>query len=398
MEKNIALSQRESYTPSSFTHFLWWLATAEKEMITDALIDRNRYRIIGMTVLGTWLFATTTWTYFFSTMVTDPFIYISLGLFMGFIILSIDRALIKGITKNNKRKLTPLLLRGLLALTIGNFMAQPAVLYMFDKEIKVQTSFDNENKKIAKRTELDSLFKNQKVELIDNKNKLLGQDETRYQEMLTAKDHFLAETDGSGGSGKVGISTIAKAKLKEYQKLDSAYRVMASINKIKTDSIDVALATVAIKIKKEEAGFESLMNDGFLTRIEALTHLLDKNKALQYRYYLIVFILMLIELMPVIAKTILPTGTYDEKVKLREAMEIEMASYNIQREQLLKEAYNQMAFENDKEAISAFFSFTKADRNEKIKAFSQRWRDEHHQSFDGLWEKMKKDIISKQEN
>lgn len=36
-------------------------------------------------------------------------------------------------------------------------------------------------------------------------------------------------------------------------------------------------------------------------------------------------------------------------------MEIEMASYNIQREQLLKEAYNQMAFENDKEAISAFF-------------------------------------------
>ena len=398
MEKNIALSQRESYTPSLCTHFLWWLATAEKEIITDALIDRNRYRIIGMTVLGTWIFATATWTYFFSTMVTAPIIYISLGFFMGFIILSIDRALIKGITKNNKRKLTPLLLRGLLALTIGSFMAQPAVLYMFDKEIKVQTSFDNENKKIAKRSELDSLFKNQKTELSDTKNKLLLQNETRYQEMLEAKDHFLAETDGSGGSGKIGISTIAKAKQKEYEKSDSAYRVLAMENKIKTDSIDRALGIIADHIKKEEARFDALMNNGFLTRIEALTHLLDKNKALQYRYYLIVCILMLIELMPVIAKTLLPAGTYDEKVKLREEMEIEMASYNIHREQLLKEAYNQMAFENDKETISAFFSLTQADRYEKIKAFSRRWRDENHQSFDGFWEKIKRDILTRQEN
>ena len=31
---------------------------------------------------------------------------------------------------------------------------------------------------------------------------------------------------------------------------------------------------------------------------------------------------MLIELMPVIAKTLLPTGTYDEHARLREAYEI----------------------------------------------------------------------------
>jgi len=101
-EKNIALFQRETYAPSSLTKFLWWLSTTEKEILADAAIDRNRYSIIGMTVLATWTFATFAWTYFFFTVVNSILIAILLGIFMGAIILTIDRALIKGITKYNK--------------------------------------------------------------------------------------------------------------------------------------------------------------------------------------------------------------------------------------------------------------------------------------------------------
>ena len=54
-------------------------------------------------------------------------------------------------------------------------------------------------------------------------------------------------------------------------------------------------------------------------------------------------ILLLIELMPVIAKTLLPAGTYDEKVFLREEMEKEIANSNIRKEQELKELYNSLA-------------------------------------------------------
>src|SRR4249920_1628188 len=127
MESNThSLSQRENYSPSEFTRFLWWLSTAEKEIIQDCKVDRNRYAITGMAVLGTWLFATLAWSYFFSTVVDSAFIAILLGIFMGLIILGIDRALIKGITSGNKRKATPILFRLILALTIGTFMAQPA--------------------------------------------------------------------------------------------------------------------------------------------------------------------------------------------------------------------------------------------------------------------------------
>lgn len=398
MEKNIAVSQRESYTPSQFTEFLWWLSTAEKEILVDSVVDRNRYRIIGMTVLATWAFATFTWTYFFITIVDSAIIAAALGLFMGFIILTIDRALIKGITKFNKQKLAPLLFRGLLALTIGTFMAQPAVLYMFDKEIKLQTSLDNEKKKMLKQEELTALYKAPKEALVKQNDAIKSELAAKSEMVNKARENFLAETDGSGGSGKVGIKDIAIAKRNEYQKLDGEYQNLLKETQPKLDSNEAALKEIDNKIKTEEANFVLYLNDGFLTRVEALNNLLKNSPALQFRYYLIVFILMLIELMPVIAKTILPSGSYDEKVMLREEMEIDIANSNIRKEQQLKELYNQMAFDNDSEAITAFFSLTKDDRNEKMRAFSKKWKEENHQTFDGLWEKMKKEILTKQEN
>jgi hypothetical protein len=277
-------------------------------------------------------------------------------------------------------------------------MAQPAVLYMFDKEIKLQTSLDNEKKKMVKRQELDALYKNQKEELAKNKAGIQKELADKYDAVNQARANFIAETDGSGGTGKIGIKDIAIAKRNEYQKLDGEYQALLKSEQPKLDSAEQGLKNIETKIKTEEANFLNYLNNGFLTRVEALTNLLKNNSALQFRYYLIIFILILIELMPVIAKTLLPSGSYDEKVMLREEMEVELANTNMKKEQALKEIYNQMAFDNDKEAITAFFSLTKDDRNEKMKAFSKKWKEENHQTFDGLWEKMKKEIFTKQEN
>ncbi|MEP6676616.1 MAG: DUF4407 domain-containing protein [Ferruginibacter sp.] len=397
-ERNIALSQRENYAPSQFSEFLWWLSTAEKEILIDSVVDRNRYRIIGMTVLATWLFATFAWTYFFSTIVDSMLMAVALGIFMGFIILTIDRALIKGINKFNKNKITPLLFRGLLAATIGTFMAQPAVLYMFDKEIRLQTSLDNEKKRLKKSDELSALYKTRKDELLKEKTSLLKNSADKYDQVNKARQSFIAETDGSGGTGKIGIKDIALAKRNEYQKLDAEYQQQQKADQPKLDSVEAELTGIETSIKKDEQLFTEYLNNGFLTRIEALNNMLKDNSALQFRYYLIVFILMLIELMPVIAKTMLPAGSYDEKVFLREAMEKDLAHSNIRREQELKEFYNSLANQNDRESIEAFFSNTKTDRSDKMKSFIKRWKEENHQTFDGLWEKMKKEIITKQEN
>lgn len=386
----------ETYTPTQTDELLWWLATAEKELIKDCVVDRNRYRIVGMTVLCTWIFATLAWTYFFSTVIDNTFLFIGSGVFMGFVILSIDRALIKGINRFNKNKFTPLLFRGLLALTIGTFMAQPAILYMFDKEIKMQVSLDNEKRKLNKRNELDLLYKNRKDELLKEKTTMQKNLDTKYADVNTAREKFIAETDGSGGSGKVGIKDIAIAKRNEYQKLDEEYKALQAQNQQRLTAIDEELNQMETTIKKQEADFLNYLNNGFLTRIEAMNNLLKDNSALQFRYYLILIILMLIELMPVIGKTILPVGVYDEKVRQRESLEKIMAEESAEYEKEMKRLYNKLSMKQDTETMEEFFEMQKQEQTAKLVHFGKEWKlnDENVISF---WEKVKQQMIGRPE-
>jgi hypothetical protein len=393
-----SLSQRELFTPSRWDDFLWWLSTAEKELLLDCVVDRNRYRIIGTTVLATWSFATLAWTYFWSTVSNNWVLSILLGVFMGFVILTIDRALIKGINKFNKNKVAPLFLRSVLAITLGTFMAQPAVLYMFDKEIQLQASLDNEGRKRKKQQELDIIYNPQKSGLTAQKAQLQSTLAAKYDEVLRARQEFVAEIDGTGGTGKVGIARIATAKKLEYEKLDAEYKQLSATLQPTMFSIDSSLAVVNASFKKENEAFAGLLNNGFLTRIEALNNLVKSNRALQWRYFLIVIILMLIELMPVLAKTLLPAGTYDEKVRLREDMEKEIAQSNQQKEKDLKELYNQLAKENDETFLRQLFASTEIERNEKMKTRLAKWTANNDETFDGFWERMKKDMLTKQEN
>lgn len=397
-ENTTSISQRDSYVPNGWTRFLWWLSTAEKELLTDSVVDRNRYAIVGMTVLGTWAFATLAWTYFFSTVVTSLLFSALLGLFMGGIVLTIDRSLIKGINSSNKRKYAPLLLRGLLAVIIGLFMAQPALLYLFDKEIHVQISLDNEQRKKDKRKKQDSVYYAERSILVQKKKNLEQQLTTRYNEVSAARDAFIKETDGTGGSKKIGLKDIAQAKQAEYLKLDAGYKQTESAILPQIKSTDSALTVIDASIQKEQQAFTTLLNDGFITRIEALNHLVQDNSAVAFRYYLLVAILLLIELMPVIAKTLLPEGTYEEKVLLREQIEKELTRNNHQRELALKELYNQTAFEQDAGFIKDFFAESEQERKEKMQAQIKKWKEEETKSFDSVWDDMKKDMLTKQEN
>ena len=386
------ISQRETASPGFISKFLWWLATAEEELITNAVVDRNRYKVIGMTVLATWSFATLSWTYFFSTIVGNPFVFVLLGIFMGFIILTIDRALIKGINKQDKKRFLPLIFRGLLALTIGTFMAQPAILYMFDKEIRLQTSLDNEKKRISKSDELTVFYRSKLDELNQTKKTLQGELDKSYAATTSARDNYIAEADGSGGTGKVGLKTIARAKKAEYDKLSLDYNNLLTSTQPKLDELDNQIKVINENKTNDLKQFGSYFNNGFLTRIEALNNLLKTNTALQYRYYLLLIILMLIELMPVIVKSILPSGTYEEKVRLQEEMEINMARSDIVNENKLQEYYNALAVTNDEEAIKAFFDLTKEDRNNKVRMFTEKTNTGNHQTGDDILGNMRKEM------
>ena len=383
--------------PTALTKFLWWLATADEQILKSCTIDRNRYSIIGMSVLATWLFASLAWTYFFYTVTASILSALLPALFMGFIILTIDRALIKGISAGNKSKIFPFLFRAILAVSIGSFMAQPAVLYIFNKEITMQVSIDNEARKLNKRQQAEAVYTSRKTTLQQEQQNLNEQLNTSLKAVKDAQQNYLAEADGSGGSGLRGIKNIAIAKRNEYYKLDTAYQQLQLRLRPQIDSIENQLAGIEQIIRNDEKQFAGFLNEGFLVQSTALNNLLKESNALKLRYYLIVFILVLIELMPVIAKTLLPTGTYDEKSKLIEEMEKNLAEKNIERQQGLKEFFNQQAFENDRKTIDEVFDQHAILRKDKIADIAGQWKTNESTSFNNVWQSVKKNIFSQQE-
>ena len=397
-QSNGMLSQRESYAPTKWTEFLWWLATTEKEIIQECVIDRNRYAIVGSTVLCTWLFASMAWTYFFSLVVTQPLVYVALGLFMGFIILCIDRALIKGITGKNKLKAAPFVFRLILATTIGTFMAQPALLYLFKQEIKQQVSLDQEFKKSEKLQKQVAVYALQKENWQQQKQTLQKELAIKYAEVAKARESFITETDGTGGSKKIGLEAIAKTKKQAYETLQKKYELDELIIAPKITQADSALLAIEQSIAKEQHYFANNLSNGFLTQIEALNNLIKTNTTLQYRYWLLIVLLLLIELMPIIAKSILPIGSYDKKVIGREQIEEETIQSNTQKEIELKELYNQLAFEKDKEFIENFFKQTKETRLEILATETANWKKDTTKSFDSFWKMIKERMLTKQEN
>jgi hypothetical protein len=379
--------------PNNTDRFLWWLSTAEPELIAECVVDRNRYRIVGITVASTWLFATLAWTYFFSTTVDSPFAFVPLGIFMGWVVLSIDRALIKGIGRAGGKTIGTLTLRMVLALTIGLFMAQPAVLYLFDKEVKMQTSLDNETRKQAKRAQLDSLYAGQKQEIQQTITVLQQQLQTSYNDMLNAQRNYLAETDGTGGSGKVGISVIALAKKGEYERLEQLFKQQEGQVRPKIDTLESRLRQIEAAKQQAENQFASLLNNGFLTRIEAMQNLIAGNKAVAFRYYLIVALLMLIELMPVIVKSLLPAGPYENLVRLTEEAEQELASVRIAEQQASEMELIKRTSAANAEAIEQLMKVHPGLAGHHIDEMRRQWQQDENSTFKEMIQSLKRCIL-----
>lgn len=328
MEENTMKTRAEKNREGDqMTEILWWFSTAIKELIQDCTIDRNRYKIVGAAMLFTWLYATLAWGYFWSTNSDSPFLYVSLGLFMGGFVLSIDRVLISSINKK-RTNIVAIVLRVVMALCIGAFLAQPIILFIFSSDIDREVPILLDKKLAEKKIEIEQVYQSRKDELLANKKKLEEELKAKNDLAIEKQNDYLKEIDGTGGSGKYGIAGIAEAKRNSYQTVKDDLDKVSKSTKVELEKITTELDEINAKVVKSVADFEkSLDGKGFLIKKEALQSLFDKDKThgLQNQYYLLMVILTLFELIPIISKLFLSYGAYDTKLALREEYEMKVA-------------------------------------------------------------------------
>ena len=214
-----------NYLPDAFNVMAaWWLATADAHLLKSLSADANRTSLLGWMVACTWIFATLSWCYFFYTVVPVWYAWLPLGVFMGWIILCIDRMLMSGLQPSKKGAYKAFLLRVVLASLLGAFLAQPAMLFLFKKEIAVQQSIDQEqrvqNKINAYRSSISSIRNG----WIEKEKSFKIELDSLEKASRNAAAAYLAEADGTGGSKQRGISNIALAKKAAWEKMEEKYQ------------------------------------------------------------------------------------------------------------------------------------------------------------------------------
>jgi hypothetical protein len=326
-ENSIGTKQKKEPEKQSendqMSEVLWWFSTAIKDLIQDCTVDRNRYKILGSAMLFTWLYATLAWGYFWSTNSDSPFLFITLGIFMGGFVLSIDRVLVSSINKK-RTNIAAIGLRVIMALCIGAFLAQPIILFIFSSDVDREIPILLDKKLAEKKIEVEQVYQSRKDELLANKKKLEEELKEKSNLAIEKQNDYLKEIDGTGGSGKFGIAGIAND-------LDK----MEKDSKTELEKITKELDEINTKVTKSVSDFEKTLDGkGFLIKKEALQSLFDKDKThgLQNQYYLLMVILTLFELIPIISKLFMPAGAYDTKVALRDDFETKVATLESEKE------------------------------------------------------------------
>lgn len=383
--------------PDSVTRFLWWLATVDPAVLKDCGPEKERYRIIGVSVLVTWVFATLAWGYFFSTITSDEMVIYPLALFFGFAILAIDRNLIAAMSKSSRKSgngFLPVLFRLALAVTIGLFLSQPIILMLFKKDINTQIELNKEKKLQTYRQKLTDLNAPLVARYQTEVNSLQKQLKEAGDQVTYYKDSYIKETDGTGGSGKIGEASVARVKRNAYQKSEETLGLLQLELKPKLQTAQDSLQSIASENKRKEILYAATLTDGFLTQVEALNDLLEEHAPLRTRYRLIILIITLIEVMPVLSKLLLPGGEYEERINQLIQLGMHKATLAAEKERALQEYYASGSLETDKASIDQFFA---ASRQEKERMGKEVIEQSGQGSYNSLWQKFRNRVFSKKE-
>ncbi|WP_295129237.1 DUF4407 domain-containing protein [uncultured Chitinophaga sp.] len=376
------------------SRFLWWLAAADAEILKDCKADKERYRIVGIAVLVTWMFATLAWGYFFSTVVNDDMIIAGLALFFGFAVLSIDRSLIAAMSRNdNKNKFVPVAFRLLLAVTIGLFISQPVVLMLFQKDIQAQIALNKQTKLDTFRKELVTLNAARKSELQGALDQVKAEVAAKEEQVKDYKDAYIRETDGTGGSGRIGESAIARVKKSEYLKAEEELIKLRKTMGPKLLERETQIAAMLKEDSIKEQAYAVTLADGFLAQTEALNDLTAEHPPLKQRYRLIVFIITLIEVMPLLSKLLMPKGEYDEKLAALTAQSIADAKLGLEKSKELQEHYHDAATAADQETMDHIFDLTRETRRRHAEDLVQEWKEQDGKKYPALWTRARKMLM-----
>lgn len=304
--------------------FFIWCSGASLEIVKRC-DDKEitKYSNIGIVVFCVAFLSVFSATYFLSFAFNTEgtgfmWEYLPIGVIWGFIILSLDRAIVSTISKNDSLYIQILktIPRIALAFMIGIVVATPLEFKIFEKEV------DNViNVKVEKIVK-DNIEKdyNGRLSFWEQKVK---ETQSRYdKDKLMYQDEVDGKKSGIPGKG-ARANEYMRNELNSLLKLNVAND---SLNLIRQTIVDVEQN---INWDKEINNYKT-KNIGVIERVKTLYSLGETHFAISVLF-------VLVELLPLLTKLMSNKGSYDQLIIDEEKSKLELALINRQKEQEFKD-------------------------------------------------------------
>ncbi|MBA9077685.1 DUF4407 domain-containing protein [Rufibacter quisquiliarum] len=294
-------------------NFFWWCAGADDHILAQCPKSEHvKFGSIGATVLFTGVLAALSGGYALYTVFDSIPAAVAFGLLWGMVIFNLDRFIVSTIRKEGRfgKEFLQILPRLVLALVLAIVISKPLELRIFQKEIdsvleekKAQLALEHQQLVNKQFTETDSVRKDMdriKVEIAAKS----AQRDTLYAQMS-------AESDGTGGTKKIGRGPIFQEKKAQYDKIDAELKVLQEQNSQLIAERQKRIDTLTAQRDKTIAQAKARFDDygGLMARMEAL----DKLPWLPSFFIMLLFICL--ETAPIFTKLISKRGPYDDLLR-----------------------------------------------------------------------------------
>lgn len=295
-----------------FVNFLLLCAGISKEVM-DKCPDSEviKHSSIGASVLFTALLALISSHFAFSLIFENYWTVTAISVFWGLIIFNLDRYIVSTLRKKGSFGLEFLQIspRLVLSMAIALVIAKPLELQIFRTEVEEEL-YRRFNKVSSEfREDFD-----QRVVSLDMKKEVLKKELKEYFDLKEQYyQEYRCECDGTCGTGQPGDGLECARKRSKYETFVQEYQskeldVNQSLNQLEDEK------AISYQLFQEEIQrLESNFSFGLLARIKAL------NNLNSWEVWTVTFLILLIEVAPVLAKLFSPIGPYDELLAIQDS-------------------------------------------------------------------------------
>jgi hypothetical protein len=332
--------------------FLLWSSGADHRILAqeECLTERYKYSAIGMTVLLTATMAFFSGGYALFTVFTSLPTSIVGGSLWGLTILNLDRFFILSSKRRKSNSqltfYTAASLRLLIALLLSFVVAKPLELRLFEHEINRELRKERRIEQKQEFSDLESGLQTQETELQESKQ----EKKELYDNWQTAEKNANEEAEGTGGTRNIGKGIVYQEKRELANSLKQQFEQINNnvqqqqqeVNKLREtlqdnyDQLPFGYATRSQNNLAKTERESGIKLGSFLDRLVALEKLSAENPTIRTINLLITTLFIIIEISPVLVKTLSGKGSYDVLLEQQETQGIYNAYLLEQKEQELQ--------------------------------------------------------------